>query len=96
MVEKYEASAFYHPKDFERMKEEETVNFPNVCDYWADNKLSIDLREKKEKSILFVTTNRHMKDNEEIKRYSKVSYLSLKFDKGFPWKSIALKVMDTR
>ena len=48
MVEKYEASAFYHPKDFERMKEEETVNFPNVCDYWADNKLSIDLREKKQ------------------------------------------------
>ena len=47
---------FQH-KDLERIKEELTKNFSNICDWFVDNKLSIQFGEDKTKSILFSTKN---------------------------------------
>ena len=51
---------FQH-KDLERIKEELTKNFSNICDWFVDNKLSIHIGDDKTKSILFSTKNRKMK-----------------------------------
>ena len=51
---------FQH-KDLERIKEELTKNFSNICDWFVDNKLSIHFGEDKTKSILFSTKNRKRK-----------------------------------
>ena len=51
---------FQH-KDLERIKEELTKNFSNICDWFVDNKLSIHVGDDKTKSILFSTKNRKMK-----------------------------------
>ena len=48
---------FQH-KDLERIKEELTKTFSNICDWFVDNKLSIHFGEDKTKSILFSTKNR--------------------------------------
>ena len=48
---------FQH-KDIERIKEELTKNFSNICDWFVDNKLSIHFREDKAKSILFSTKSK--------------------------------------
>ena len=47
---------FQH-KDLERIKEELTKNFSNICDWFVDNKLSIQFGEDKTKSFLFSTKN---------------------------------------
>ena len=51
---------FQH-KDLERMNEELTKNFSNICDWFADSKLSIHFGEYKTKSILSSTKNRKRK-----------------------------------
>ena len=51
---------FQH-KDLERIKEELTKNFSNICDWFADNKLSIHFEEDKTKSILTSTKTRKRK-----------------------------------
>ena len=51
---------FQH-KDLERVKEELTKNFSNICDSFVDNKLSIHFGENKTKSIFFSTKNRKRK-----------------------------------
>ena len=51
---------FQH-KDLERIKEELTKTFSNICDWFVDNKLSIHFGEDKTKSILFSTKNRKRK-----------------------------------
>ena len=51
---------FQH-KDLERVKEELTKNFSNICDWFVDNKLSIHFGEDKTKSMLFFTKNRKRK-----------------------------------
>ena len=69
---------FQH-KDLERIKEELTKNFSNICDWFVDNKLSIHFGEDKTKSILFSTKNRKRKigtldiqyGDVQIKQYSK-------------------------
>ena len=45
---------FQH-KDLEQIREELTKNFSNVCDWFVDNKLSIQFGENRTKSILFST-----------------------------------------
>ena len=45
---------FQH-KDLERIKDELTKNFSNICDWFVDNKFSIHFGEGKTKSILFST-----------------------------------------
>ena len=51
---------FQH-KDIERIKEELTKNFSNICDWFVDNKLSIHFGEDRTKSFLFSTKNRKRK-----------------------------------
>ena len=73
---------FQH-KDLERIKEELTKNFSNICDWFVDNKLSIDFGEAKTKSIIFSTKTKKRKigtldircGDVKIKQYSKVTYL---------------------
>ena len=91
---------FQH-KDLERIKEELTKNFSNICDWFVDNKLSIHFGEDKTKSILFSTKNRKRKigtlniqyGDIKIKQYSKVTYLNCELDKSLPGEAMALKVI---
>ena len=87
---------FQH-KDLERIKEELTKNFSNICDWFVDNKLSIHFGEDKTKSILFSTKNRKKKigtldiqyGDVKIKQHSKVLYLGCELDER-----LSGKVMD--
>ena len=45
----------FQDKDLEQIREELTKNFSNVCDWFVDNKLSIQFGENRTKSILFST-----------------------------------------
>ena len=51
---------FQH-KDLERVKEELTKNFSNICDWFVVNSLSIYFGEDKTKSVLFSTKNKKRK-----------------------------------
>ena len=91
---------FQH-KDLERVKEELTNNFSNICDWFVDNKLSIYFGEDKTKSILFSTKNRKWKigtfdiqhGDVKIKQYSKVTYLGCELDESLSGEVMALKVI---
>ena len=93
---------FQH-KDLERIKEELTKNFSNICHWFVDNKLSIHLWEDKTKSMLLSTKNRKRKigtldikyGNAKIKQYSKVTYLDCELDKSLSAEAMALKVINT-
>ena len=92
---------FQH-KDLERIKEELTKNFPNICDWFVDNKLGIRFGEDKTKSILFSTKNRKRKIRTlgiqygyvKIKQYSKVTYLGCELDDSLSGEAMALKVIN--
>ena len=92
---------FQH-KDLERIKEELTKNFSNICDWFVDNKLSIHFGKDKTKSILFSTKNRKRKirildiqyGDVKIKQYSKVTYLCCELDKSLSGEAMALKVIN--
>ena len=89
-------------QDLERIKEELTKNFSNICDWFVDNKLSIHFGEDKTKSILFSTKNRKRKigtlDTEygdvKIKQYSKVTYLGCELGENLSGEAMASKVMN--
>ena len=92
---------FQH-KDLERIKEELTKNFSNICDWFVDNKLSIHFGEDKTKSILFSTKNRKRKigtlhiqyGDVKIKQYSKVTYLGCELDESLLREAMVLKVIN--
>ena len=92
---------FQH-KDLERIKEELTKNFSNICDWFVDNKLSIHFGEDKTKSVLFSTKNRKRKigtldipyGDAKIKQYSKVTYLGCELDERLLGVAVALKVIN--
>ena len=60
-------------------------NFPNICDWFVDNKLSIHFGEDKTKSILFASLNKCKKLRKlnisygslKIKQDSEVTYLGV-------------------
>ena len=93
---------FQH-KDLERIKEELTKNFSNICDWFMDNKLSIHFGEDKTKSVLFSTQNRKRKfgtldilyGDVKIKQNSKVTYLGCELDESLSGEAMALKVINT-
>ena len=80
---------FQH-KDLERIKEELTKNFSNICDWFVDNKLSIHFGEDKTKSILFSIKNRKRKirvldiqyGDVKTKQYSEAIYLGCELDES--------------
>ena len=89
---------FQH-KDLERIKEELTKNFSNICDWFVDNKLSIHFGEDKTKSILFSTKNRKRKIGTlgfdvKIKQYSKVTFSGRELGESLKGKSMVLKVIN--
>ena len=92
---------FQH-KDLERVKEELTKNFCNICDWLVDNKLNIHFGEDKTKSILFSTKNRKRKigtldiqyDDVKIKQYSKATYLGCELDESLLGEAMALEVIN--
>ena len=49
-----DACLLFQHKDLERIKEELSKNFSNICDWFVDNKLSIHFVEDKTKSIPFL------------------------------------------
>ena len=78
----------YQHNHLDRINKEPTKNFCNICDWFVDNKLSIDFGEDKTKSILFSTKSKKKKigtleikyGNINIKLYSKVTYLGCELD----------------
>ena len=91
---------FQH-KDLDRIKEELTKNFSNICDWFVDNNSSIHFGEDKTKSMLFSTKTRKRKigtldiqyGGVKIKQYSKVTYLGCELDENLSGQAMALKVM---
>ena len=91
---------FQH-KDLERLKEELSKNFSNICDWFVDNKLSIHFGEDKTKSVLF-SKNRKRKigtldiqyGDVQIKQYSKVTYLGCELGENLLGEAMALKVLN--
>ena len=90
---------FQH-KGLERIKEELTKNFSNICDWFIDNKLSIRSGVDKTKSILFSTKNKKIGTLDtqcrdvKIKQYSKVTHLRCQLDESLPGEAMALSVIN--
>ena len=65
-------------------------NFPNICDWFVDNNLSIHFSEDKTKFILFAPLNKCKKLRKlnvscgslKIKQYSEVTYLGCILDES--------------
>ena len=92
----------YQHKEVDKIEQELTKNFSNICEWFLDNKLSIHFGEDKTKSILFATKHRMKKasnlqikyENIDIKQHSKVTYLGCIFDESMSGESMALKVIN--
>ena len=77
-------------------------NFSMLCDWFADNKLSIHFGEDKTKSILFGSKHKIKKSKPlniqyndiKIKQYSKVTYLGCIFDETLSGESMAIHVIN--
>ena len=90
---------FQH-KGLERIKEELTKNFSNICDWFIDNKLSIHFGVDKTKSIVFSTKNKKIGTLDtqcrdvKIKQYSKVTHLRCQLDESLSGEAMALSVIN--
>ena len=75
--------------------------FLNICDWFVNNKLSIDFGEDKTKCIQFCTKQKLNKtgslnirhDTIQIKQYHTVTYLGCALDENHSGESIAFKVI---
>ena len=92
----------YQHKDVKGIERNLNKNFPDVCDWFVDNKLSIHLGEGKAKSILFSTKYRLSKVSSldikygeiHIKQYHTVTHLGCLLDEALSEESMALKVIN--
>ena len=92
---------FQH-KDITEIETALNKNYSMFCDWFVDNKLSIHFGEDKTSSILF--GSKHKIENSKplniqyydikIKQYSKVTYLSCRFDKTLSGESMAIHVIN--
>ena len=78
----------YQHRDVNEIEKQQKKDFENVCDWFADNKLSIHFGEDRTKSILFAS-KRKIKSarklnvkykNIKIKEHSQVTYLGCVLD----------------
>ena len=77
------------------------VDFSNICDWFVDNKLSIQFGEDKTKSILFASKfkNKNIKKlnikyvDIQIKQHSKVKYLGCLMNETMSGEATALYVI---
>ena len=92
---------FQH-KDIHEIEIVSNKNFSTLCDWFVDNKLSIDFGGDKTKSILFSSKHR-LKNSKPLnirykdinmKQYSKVTYLGCIFDETLSGDSMALHVIN--
>ena len=91
---------FQH-KDINIIEHQLNRDFSNICDWFADNKLSIHFGEDKTKSILFAPLNKCKKLRKlnisygslKIKQYSEVTYLGCILDESLSGESMALNVV---
>ena len=90
----------YQHKDVVQIEKRLNEDFENLCDWFADNKLSIHFGEDKTKSILFVS-NRRVNNIRQlnikykginIKQHSEVTYLGCVLDKTMSREPMALKI----
>ena len=89
-------------KGINKIENQLNEDFYNICDWFADNKLSLHFGEDKTKSILF--TSKFKKKNAkklpikygdiQVKQHSKVKYLGCLFDETMSGEAMALNVVN--
>ena len=92
----------YQHKDVKEIERNLKKNFSDVCNWFADNKLSIHLGEDKTKLIVFGTKYRLNKVSSldikygeiHIKQYHTVTYLGCLLDETLSGESMAFKVIN--
>ena len=92
----------YQHKDVVQIEKRLNENFENLCDWFADNKLSIHFGEDKTRSILFASKRRAKNISQlnitykdiNIKQHLEVTYLGCVLDETMSGESMALKVMN--
>ena len=92
----------YQHKELSITEEHLNRDFVNICDWFVDNKLSINLGEDKTKSILFTTKNKNKSvgnlnikhNNINIKHYSRFTHLGCILDKTLSSESMAFHVLN--
>ena len=88
-------------ENVEEIEDQLNLNFSSLCDWFIDNKLSIDLGNCKTKSILFGTKLNIKRaeplnivyGNVKIKHYTKVTYLGCILDESLSGDSMELHVL---
>ena len=88
-------------KDINEIEKQLNVDFSNICDWFADNKLSIHFGEDKTKSIPLASKfkNKNIKKfnikhgDIQIKQHSKVKYLGCLMDETMSGEAMALHVI---
>ena len=103
------ANVFFHPtclfcqhNDINEIEKQLNKDFESICDWFAENKLSIHFGDGKTKSILFATKFKTRKVRKlnikygdiQIKQHSKVKYLGCMLDETMSRKTMALSVIN--
>ena len=92
----------FQRKDITETESALNKDFSMLCDWFVDNKLSIQFGEDKTKSILFGSKHQIKKSKPiiiqyndiKIKQYSKVTYLGCIFDETLSGESMAIHVIN--
>ena len=92
----------YQHKDVVQIEKRLNEDFENLCDWFADNKLSIHFGEDKTKSILLASKRRAKNIRQlnikykdiNIKQHSEVTYLGFALDRTMSRESMALRVIN--
>ena len=89
-------------KDINKIENQLNEDFSNICDWFVDNKPSIQFGEDKAKLILFASKfqRKNIKKlyikygNIQIKQHSKVKYLGCLLDETMSGEAMALNVVN--
>ena len=93
----------YMGKNIQKIEGQLNSDFTSLCEWFIDNKLSVNFVEEKTKSILF-GTKQQLKDQRdlnlkygdiEIKQHSRVTYLGCILDSILSGEHMAAKVLNT-
>ena len=89
---------FYQPQDVKKNENVLNKEFPSLCQWFIDNKLSIHFGDDKTKSILFSKTRGLREINisfagHSIKQYETVEYFSCQLDSKLSGEAMASKVL---
>ena len=95
------SSLKFHYKDVHPIEHQLNKDFANLCEWFIDNKLRINLGEDETKDMSFILRQKLknagklkiMYNEIEIKQHSKVTYLAFFLDKTMSGESMALTVI---